>query len=63
MNNFLFYDEAYSRIRQEVMDEEGYDDDDMDDDSIEDEVNREADARFIKMFGFEYSPIENDYDG
>lgn len=62
MSNKQMYDEAYQRIKNEVMDDLGYDEADLDIDSVEDEVNREADARFTEEFGFDYidTQYEND---
>lgn len=56
------YEEAYQRIKDEVMDQFGYDEVDLDVEEIEDEVNRETDARFTEEFGFDYLDILGESD-
>ena len=54
MSNKQMYEDAYQRIKNEVLEDLGYDEADLDIESVEDEVNRETDARFTEEFGFDY---------
>jgi hypothetical protein len=63
MNNKIDYHLEWTRIKNEVMESEGFDEDDMCIDSIEGRVNDKADYQFEEEFGFSYYDyLEGLYD-